>query len=112
MLDSASPIYEIVSGQILLNKREEFTNLHETILLPIVREAKIEPVLMLVTEVGYYARFINIYRYPSLEEYGKRTDTFMKDKRVADFFTNMIPCIQGSLQVELALDLVPVSSFF
>jgi hypothetical protein len=107
MLGSASPIYEVVSGQILLGKREEFTNLHQNILLPMVHEAGIEPVVMLVTEVGQYAHFMNIYRYPSLEEYGKRSDAFMKNKRVSDFFAQMIQCVDGSLKVELALDLLP-----
>ncbi|MFQ4142848.1 NIPSNAP family protein [Chlorogloeopsis sp. ULAP02] len=107
MLGSASPIYEVVSGQILLGKREEFTNLHQNILLPMVHEAGIEPVLMLVTEVGQYAQFMNIYRYTSLEEYGKRSDDFMKNKRVSDFFTYMIQCVDGALKVELAVDLLP-----
>mgnify|MGYP000064726442 CR=1 FL=1 len=107
MLGSASPIYEIVSGQILLGKREEFASLHRDVLLPMVREAGIEPVLMLVTETGCYARFLNIYRYPSLAEYGNRTDAFMQDKRVADYFAKMIPCIDGPIQVDLALELFP-----
>lgn len=107
MLGSASPIYEIVSGQILLGKREEFANLHHDVLLPILNEAGIESVLMLVTETGCYARFLNIYRYLTLEEYGKQTNAFMQDKRVADYFSKMIPCIDGSIHVELALELFP-----
>lgn len=107
MLGSASPVYEIVSGQILLGKREEFASLHRDVLLPMIREAGIEPMLMLVNETGCYARFLNIYRYPSLEEYGKRTDAFMQDKRVEDYFSKMIQCIDGSIQVDLALELFP-----
>jgi len=37
--------------------------------------------------------------------YGQRTDAFAKDTRVGDYFSAMLPCIEGSLQVELALDL-------
>jgi NIPSNAP len=109
MLGTASPIYEIVSGQIRLGKQEEFATMHRDILLPMIHEAGIEPILMVMTEAGQYAKFMNIYRYSSLEEYGKRTTTFMQDPRIADFFSNMIQCVEGSLQVELAIDLVPHS---
>jgi NIPSNAP len=105
MLGSASPIYEIVSGKILLGKQEEFAKLHRDIFMPLVKDIGIEPVLMLVTETGSYGRFINIYRYSSLEEYGKLNNAFMKDKRVADYFEIMLKCIDGSLQVEFSLEL-------
>ena len=105
MLGSASPIYELVSGQIKLGKREEFSRIHREILLPILKDTGIEPVSMLVTESGAYDRFLNIYRYADLMSYGQRTDAFAKDTRVGDYFSAMLPCIEGSLQVELALDL-------
>ena len=105
MLGSASPIYEIVSGQIKLGKREDFRKIHQEILLPILENAGIKPVSMLVTETGYYDRFLNIYRYADLHNYGQRTDIFAQDNRVGDYFSAMLPCLEGSLQVELALEL-------
>ncbi len=107
MLGSASPIYELVSGQIKLGKREDFRKIHQEILLPILATAGIEPVSMLVTETGCYDRFLNIYRYADLHNYGQRTDTFAQDNRVGDYFSAMLPCIEGPLQVELALELFP-----
>lgn len=107
MLGSASPIYELVSGQIKLGKREEFSRIHRQILLPILQDAGIEPVSMLVTESGRYDRFLNIYRYTDLSNYGSRTDAFAQDKRVSDYFGAMLTCIEGPLQVELALELFP-----
>ncbi len=107
MLGSASPIYELVRGQIKLGKREEFSRIHQQILLPILQDAGIEPVSMLVTESGRYDQFLNIYRYADLNTYGIRTDTFAQDKRVGDYFGAMLPCIEGPLQVELALELFP-----
>lgn len=104
MLGSTSPIYEIVSGQILLGKQQEFFRLHRDELMPMLRDAGIEPVIMLVTEVGRYARFIDIYRYPSLPDYGTLTDSFLQDKRIPEYYSKVGQCIEGSIQVELALE--------
>ena len=104
MLGSTSPIYEIVSGQILLGRHEEFFRLHRDALLPMVREAGIEPVLLLVTEIGRYLRFLDIYCYPSLEEYGKRTDAFLRDRRLTNYYSKVGKCIDGSIEVELAVE--------
>jgi len=104
MLGSASPIYEIVSGQILLGQHEEFCRLHRDVLLPMMHDAGIEPVLLLVTELGRYLRFLDIYRYPSLADYGKRTDAFLGDTRLAEYYPRIGQCIDGSIQIELALE--------
>jgi len=61
MLGSTTPIYEVVSGQILLGRHGEFFQLHRDVLLPMLHDAGIEPVLLLVTEVGRYLRFLDIY---------------------------------------------------
>lgn len=105
MLGSTTPIYEVVSGQILLGRHEEFFRLHRDVLLPMLHDAGIEPVLLLVTEVGRYLRFLDIYRYASLAEYGKRTDVFLQDRRLSDYYSRVGECIDGSIQVELALEL-------
>jgi hypothetical protein len=104
MLGSTSPIYEIVSGQILLGKQENFYQLHRDVLLPMIHEAGIEPVLMLITEVGRYARFLDIYRYSSLDQYGKLTDSFLQNKQLSQYYSKIGQCIDGSIQVELALE--------
>ena len=106
MLGSASPIYEIVSGQIKLGKNAEFAKAHEEILLPICKDSNIEIVLMLVTETGMYGHFYNIYRYNTLKSYGENTDAFIKDTRVSSYFAKLMDCIDGPLQVELATDLI------
>jgi hypothetical protein len=104
MLGSTSPIYEVVSGQIRLGLQDEFFRLHREMFAPIMQDAGIEPVLLLVTEVGQYLRFLDIYRYPSLEEYGKRTDALLHDKRVKEYYSRIGECVHGSIQVELALE--------
>ena len=109
MLGSASPIYEIVSGQLKLGKNNEFAKAHKDILLPILKDANIEPVMMLVSETGTYGHFTNIYRYQTLKEYGTQTDAFTKDKRVAGYFTVLMDCIDGPLQVELATELISLA---
>ncbi|MEO1402647.1 MAG: NIPSNAP family protein [Cyanobacteria bacterium J06635_1] len=107
MLGSASPIYELVSGQLRLGKQAEFAKAHQEILIPILKDAGIEPVSMLVTEAGCYGRFLNIYRYLDLDRYGQQTDAFAQDKRVADYFSKLLDCIEGPLQVDLAMELFP-----
>lgn len=104
MLGSTSPIYEIVSGQIRLGRQDDFFRLHRDEFMPMLRAAGIEPVLMLVTEVGRYTRFLDIYRYESLEDYGKRTDILLSDERVSSYYSKVGECIDGSIQVELALE--------
>ena len=108
MLGSASPIYEVVSGQLKLGKNAEFAKAHSDVLLPILKDANIEPVMMLVSETGVYGHFTNIYRYQTLKEYGTQTDAFSKDKRVGDYFKELMDCIDGPLQVELATELIPL----
>ncbi len=104
MLASSSPIYEVVSGQVRLGKREKFLQLHRELFFPIMRDSGIEPLVMLITELGRHLRFLDIYRYPSLEEYGKRTDSFLQDQRVEEYYSQIGECIEGSIQVELALE--------
>ena len=110
MLGSTSPIYELVSGQIKLGKRAEFSRIHQEILIPILKDIGIQTVSMLVTEAGQYDQFLNTYRYLNLEKYGKETDAFAHDKRVTDYFGAMLDCIEGPLKVDLAIELFPHSA--
>ena len=96
------PIYEVVTGQILLSRREEFFRLHHDILLPMLLEAGIEPVVLLVTEVGRLSRFIDVYRYPSLAAYGHSADRLMANPAIADYYSQVAECIHGSITIELA----------
>jgi hypothetical protein len=51
------PVYEVVSGSILLSKREDFFRLHRDWLLPMMHKIGIRPVLLLMTEMGSYGKF-------------------------------------------------------
>jgi len=46
------PVYEVVSGRILLSKREDFFRLHRDWLLSMMHKIGIRPVLLLMTEIG------------------------------------------------------------
>src|ERR1700682_5186520 len=46
------PVYEVVSGSILLSKREDFFRLHRDWLLPMMHKIGIRPVLLLMTEIA------------------------------------------------------------
>ena len=97
------PIFEVVSGQILLSRRREFERLHCDVLLPMMREAGIEPFLLLVIELGVHGRFLDIYRYPSLVEYERRTDALLANAKIHDYYAQISQCIQGSISVEIGL---------
>jgi len=98
-------IYEVVRGQIRLSKRNEFFRLHREKLLPMLKEAGIEPVLLLVSEIGPYGRFLDVYRYNSLEEYGRKTDEFLRNPEIANYYGEVGECIMGSIEVELAVEI-------
>jgi hypothetical protein len=95
-------IYEVVTGQILLSRREEFFRLHREVLLPMLLDVGIEPVILLVTEVGRLSRFVDIYRYPSLVEYGRRTDRLLTEPAMETYYAQVAECIHGSITIELA----------
>jgi hypothetical protein len=54
------PVYEVASGSILLSKREDFFRLHRDWLLPMMHKIGIRPVLLLMTEIGSYGKFLDI----------------------------------------------------
>jgi hypothetical protein len=97
------PIFEVVTGQILLSRRAEFERLHRDILIPMMRRAGIEPFLLLVTELGAYGKFVNIYKYPDLREYERRTDALLGDSNMQRFYGDIAQCIHGSISIEIAV---------
>jgi hypothetical protein len=99
------PIYEVVSGQILLSHRRRFFELHSEVLLPIMREIGISPQVLLITEIGRYGRFLDIYRYPDLAKYQILTDKLLSDPRVEPYYAEVGQCVHGSISVEIMVDL-------
>ena len=104
-MGSEACLYEVVSGQILLNRREEFYDLHHSTLLPIMREVGIEPVLLLITEIGRYGRFLDVYRYPSMAAYEALTDQLLRHEDMAEYYRRVGQCVFGSITVELMRNL-------
>jgi hypothetical protein len=100
-----APIYEVVSGQILLSKREEFFRLHREILLPMMKSFGIEPVLMLICELGEYGRFLDVYRYESLADYECRTDELLAHPDLPSYYARVGGCVHGGIRVEIMRDL-------
>lgn len=107
MASSASSdcLYEVVSGQILLSERERFFRLHSEVLLPIMKQVGIRPHLLLITEIGRYGRFLDVYCYESLAEYQRLTDQLLADPRMVPYYQEVGTCIQGSIMVEIMREL-------
>lgn len=99
---ATGPIYEVVTAQILMSHRKEFEQLHRDELLPMLREVGIEPVLLLITEIGQYGRFLDVYKYSSMQEYAVKTDELLQHPNMTDYQARVGLCIMGSITVELA----------
>lgn len=96
-----TPVYEVVSGQILLSQKRRFFSLHGEVLLPMMREIGIAPVLLLVTELGRYCRFLDIYKYNSLAHYEELTDRLISNPRLDEYYADIARCINGEITVEI-----------
>jgi hypothetical protein len=105
-------VYEVVTGQILLSHRERFFELHSTKLLPIMKEIGIKPTLLLITEIGRYGRFLDVYQYESFPEYIKLTDQLLSHPAIPAYYSEVGKCIEGSIQVEIMRDLPYASHWF
>lgn len=98
-------LYEVVTGQIRLSHRVEFFELHRHVLLPIMREIGIRPLHLLITEVGRYGRFLDIYQYNNIEEYAELTERLLSHPSIESYYQRVGSCILGSIEVELMRDL-------
>jgi len=98
-------IYEVVTGQILLNKRQEFYRLHNEFLLPVMNELQIKPLALLVTELGAYGKFLDIYEYASLSDYDTKSSLILKHPGLEAYYRNIGECIHGSISIEIMKDL-------
>ncbi|WYU51075.1 NIPSNAP family protein [Bacillus sp. FSL K6-0047] len=99
------PIYEVVSGQVILSKRQEFFRLHSEILLPIMKEIKIRPKLMMFTEIGRYGRFIDVYTYENLTDYESKTNILLAHPEIESYYQKIGEAVMGSIQIEIMRDL-------
>ncbi len=98
------PIYEVVTGQILLSKRSEFFRLHDEVLLPMMAECGIKPMLLLLTDIGRYGRFLDIYQFRDLSHYETATNLLLDNPGMPDYHKQIGACIDGTFTVELMRD--------
>jgi hypothetical protein len=98
-------IFEVVTGQILLNRRNEFFELHSRFLLPIMKEIGIKPKILLITDIGRYLRFLDIYEYGDLAEYGLLSNRLANDERLIPYYEKVGPCIFGGISIEIMSEL-------
>lgn len=98
-------IFEVVSGQVLLSGREKFFALHSGVLLPMMRKVGITPTLFLFTEIGRYGRFLDIYSYPNMEEYDRRTTELLSMPEIEEYYRDIATTLFGGIMVELMREL-------
>lgn len=98
-------LYEVVTGQVRLDSRQRFFHLHEAFLLPAMKALDIKPVVMLMTEIGDYGRFLDIYEYLDFADYGTKTDKLLEHEGMEQYYQEIGGCIHGSIQIQLMRNL-------
>jgi hypothetical protein len=98
-------VYEVVSGRVLLNKRQQFFELHSNVLLPVMKRVGITPVLLLMTEVGRYGSFLDTYRYEDLSDYEAKTDALLASPEMEPYYERIGECVFGGIDVQLMREL-------
>lgn len=98
---SEKALYEVVSAQVLLAKRQEFQRLHKDILLPLCNQNGIEVILCLMSDVGSVGKFIDVFRYKSYNEYDLKSTSLEESLYACNYYEHIQNCIQGSITVEL-----------
>jgi hypothetical protein len=94
-------LYEVVKGQILLAKRQDFIQLHQSILIPTYLGENIQVILCLITEVGNIGEFIDIYAYDNYDDYDKKTTALEEKLWAAGYYPEIQKCIANSINVQL-----------
>jgi len=91
----------VVTGQVQLEKRQQFMQAHSEVLLPMMRSAGIKPKLLLLTEIGRFCRFLDVYEYADLTEYEAKTDSLISNPGMKAYYEQVGECIEGGICVEI-----------
>jgi len=70
-----------------------------------MKDIGIKPKMLLITEIGRYGKFTDIYQYQDLMQYRLLTDKLLADPRVEPYYAEVGQCIHGSIMVEIMVDL-------
>src|SRR6476660_7867255 len=68
---------------------------------PMMHKIGMRPVLLLMTEIGSYGKFLDIYRYDSLAQYEELTDRLLSHPELQSYYAEVGECILGSISIEI-----------
>ena len=94
-------VFEVVSGQLRIGARSRFRELHAQKLLPAYRKAGIRVVAALMTEVGSFGKFVDIYEYRDFGDYEARSSLVAASLEDSGYYPEIQECIVGSISIEL-----------
>lgn len=94
-------LFEVVHGEVTISKRDQFRELHNSILLPICRDLGIDLELTMMCDVGRFGRFINVYSYQSYEDYELRSGRLETELAKVGFYQQIEECLVGTINIEL-----------
>lgn len=104
-------IFELVTGTIRIERRNEFHRLHKTKLLRVLKKYEVKPIFLSVTYVGdELGKFYDIYEYPSLTEYQNISDSIANELESIKYYEMIQSCIIGTIKIQLlrAMDYSPI----
>lgn len=70
-----------------------------------MRKIGINPQMLLITEIGRYGRFLDIYQHPDLAQYEKLTEKLLSDPGMEPYYAEVGQCVHGSISVEIMVNL-------
>ena len=97
-------IYEVITGIVRIDKRSEFIGLHREYILPVYAKNSVTVICCLLTEVGEFGKFIDVYEYPSYEEYEKKSEAIFRELREKEYYPKINGCIVGNITISLMAD--------
>jgi hypothetical protein len=100
-------IFEVVHGEVKISKRDRFRELHRDILLPICASLGINLELTMMSDVGRFGRFINVYSYDCYQDYEERSGCLEAELLNVGFYQEIEECLVGTIDIELMSGVKP-----
>lgn len=100
-------VFEVVSGQVRIGARRRFRELHAEKLLPAYHRAGVRVVAALMTEVGTFGKFVDIYEYKDFGDYEEKSSLIADVLEESGYYPEIQECILGSISIELMESFLP-----
>ena len=97
-------IYEVVTGIVRIDKRKEFVELHRVNILPVYARYDLKIICCLLTEVGEFGRFLDVYQYDSYAHYEQISEQIYQELNKGNYYSRIRECIEGNISISIMTD--------